>query len=229
MVETSHRAHKEAVYEQLARIGKAVAAPRRLELLDLLAQAPRTVEALSEQTEMSVANTSQHLHVLRAAGLVEAERKGLYVTYRLTAEDVSHFYLALRNLAESRLAEMERVKAQFFESSEDLDPMTGRVLLTRVRRGEAIILDVRPVEEYAAGHIPGAVSMPLGDLKRRLRELPKRSEIVAYCRGPYCVFAIEAVKLLRARGFQARRLEDGIPDWRRRGFPVETSPAEVGP
>ena len=229
MVATPPRAHKEAIYEQLARIGKAVAAPRRLELLDLLAQAPRTVEALSKQTEMSMANTSQHLRVLRAAGLVDAERNGLYATYRLTTDEVSRFFLALRSLAETRLAEVERVKRQFFASSEDLDPMTGKELLRRVRRGEAIVLDVRPAEEYAAGHIAGAVSMPIGDLKRRLGELPRRAVIVAYGRGPYCVFAIEAVKLLNARGFKATRLADGIPDWRGRGLPVEVGAPEATP
>jgi rhodanese-related sulfurtransferase len=217
------RAHKDAIYEQLARIGKAVAAPRRLELLDLLGQAPRTVEGLADQTGMSVANTSQHLQVLRAAGLVEAAKDGLYVTYRLASDDVATFSVQLRRLAESRLAEVERVKRQFFATTDDLDAVSGKELRARVRRGEVVLLDVRPAEEYAAGHLPGAVSIPHDELKRRLGELPKNRQVVAYCRGPYCVFAGQAVKLLRARGFEAARIEDGVADWRARGLPVERS------
>lgn len=215
------RAHKDALYEQLARLGKATSAPRRLELLDLLGQAPRTVESLAELTGMSEANTSQHLQVLRAAGLLESRKEGLYVTYSLAGDDVGELFRALRSVAESRLAEMERVKRQFFASTDDLDPVSGKELLARVRRGEAVLLDVRPAEEFDAGHIAGAISVPLADLKRRLAELPKRREIVAYCRGPYCVLAIEAVKTLKGRGFKAARLEDGVAEWRARGLPVE--------
>jgi rhodanese-related sulfurtransferase len=217
------RRHKDALYEQLARVGKALAAPRRLELLDLLAQAPRTVEALAEQTAMSVANTSQHLQVLRGAGLLESEKEGLFVTYRLASSDVADFCLRLRVLAERRLAEMERVKRQFFATDEKIDAVGGKDLLDRVRRGQAVLLDVRPTEEFDAAHISGAISIPHDELKRRLGELPKRREIVAYCRGPYCVFAIEAVKLLRARGFKAGRIEDGVAEWRARGLPIEVT------
>ena len=220
------RRHKDALYEQLARIGKALAAPRRLELLDLLGQAPRTVEGLAEQTGMSVANTSQHLQVLRAAGLVEAEKDGLYVTYRLASPEVAEFSLSLRSLAETRLAEMERVKRQFFATEDGIDVVGGKELLGRVRRGEAVLLDVRPAAEFDAGHLSGAISIPHDELKRRLAELPKRREIVAYCRGPYCIFAIEAVKLLRSRGFKAARIEDGVAEWRARGLPIESSPAQ---
>lgn len=219
------RAHKDALYEQLARVGRALAAPRRLELVDLLSQAPRTVEALATQTGMSVANTSQHLQVLRAAGLVEAEKAGPYVTYRLASDDVALFAVQLRRLAETRLADMERVKRQFFATTDDLDPVRGRELLARVRRGEVVLLDVRPTEEYEAGHLPGAISIPHDTLKRRLDELPKARQVVAYCRGPYCVFAGQAVKLLRARGFDATRIEDGVADWRARGLPVERGQA----
>lgn len=215
------RAHKDALYEQLARVGKAIAAPRRLELVDLLGQAPRTVEALAAQAGMSVANTSQHLQVLRAAGLVASEKEGLHVTYRLASDDVASFAVQLRRLAEAQLADMERVKRQFFATTDDLDPVEGKELLARVRRGEIVLLDVRPAEEYEAGHLPGAISIPHDTLKRRLGELPKTRQIVAYCRGPYCVFAGRAVKLLRARGFDAFRIEDGITDWRMRGLPVE--------
>ena len=217
------RKHKDALYEQFARVGKAIAAPRRLELLDLLGQAPRTVEGLAEQTGMSVANTSQHLQVLRAAGLALSEKDGLFVTYRLASRDVESFCLHLRQLAEAQLADVERVKKQFFSSADDLDPVTGKELLRRARQGAVVLLDVRPGVEYEAGHIAGAVSIPYDELKKRLAELPRSRKIVAYCRGPYCVFAALAVKLLRARGFNATRIEDGVPDWRARNLPVETT------
>ena len=217
------RTEKSALYEQLARVGKAVSAPARLELLDLLAQAPRTVEALAGLTRLSVANTSQHLQVLRAAGLVESSKDGLYVTYRLASNDVAEFSVRLRRLAEARLAELDRVKDQFFATSADLDAVSGKQLLERMRRGEVVLLDVRPAEEYAAGHIRGAVSIPHDELKRRLDELPKDRRVIAYCRGPYCVFAANAVKLLRRRGFAASRIEDGVAEWRARGLPVVPS------
>ncbi len=223
------RAHKDALYPQLARIGKAVAAPRRLELLDLLAQAPRTVEGLADQTGMSLANTSQHLQVLRAAGLVDSAKEGIFVTYRVATPEVVDFYLRLRRLAEDRLAEVERVKRQFFASGDDLDPVSGKELMHRVRRGEVVLLDVRPREEFGAGHLPGAISMPHDELVRRLAELPKDRPIVAYCRGPYCIYAVDAVKLLRGRGYQATRTEDGVAEWRARKLPVETSQPEVTP
>jgi rhodanese-related sulfurtransferase/DNA-binding transcriptional ArsR family regulator len=217
------RAHKDALYEQLARIGKAVAAPRRLELLDLLGQARRTVEGLAAQTGMSVANTSQHLQVLRSAGLVEAEKDGLYVTYRLASGEVTEFFLGLRRLADTRHAEMDRIKKQFF-ARDDIEEIDAKELLGLGRRGRVVVLDVRPVEEYEAGHIAGAISIPNDALKRRLSELPKNRKVVAYCRGPYCVFSVEAVKLLRSRGFKAARMEDGVPDWRARGLPIESRP-----
>jgi rhodanese-related sulfurtransferase/DNA-binding transcriptional ArsR family regulator len=220
------RRRKDALYEQLARIGKALAAPRRLELLDLLGQAPRTVEGLAEQTGMSIANTSQHLQVLRAAGLALSEKEGSFVTYRIAGDEVAELGLRLRAVAESRLAEMERVKRQFFAGDDALDALDRKELLNRVRRGQAVLLDVRATEEYEAAHMAGAISIPHHELERRLAELPKRREIVAYCRGPYCVFAIEAVRLLRARGFKAARIEDGVTEWRARGLPIETSASQ---
>ena len=220
------RAHKDAVYEQLARIGKALSAPRRLELVDLLGQAPRTVESLAEHTGMSVANTSRHLQALRAAGLVESQKEGLYVTYRLAGSDVGALFRTLRSVAESRLAEMERVKRQFFTSTGELDAVSGKELILRVRRGRALLLDVRPAEEYQAGHIAGAICIPLPELSRRLGELSKRRQIVAYCRGPYCVLAAQAVKLLESRGYSAARLEDGVAEWSARGLPTSRA-AEV--
>lgn len=211
---------KAAIYEQLARIGKALASPRRLELVDLLAQSPHTVERLARKTGQSIANTSQHLQLLRRARLVEAEKRGLYVTYRLSDEGVAEFYRALRLLGEARLAEIEQLTRDFLAARGILEPVDREALIGRVKRGEVAVVDVRPVEEYQAGHIPGAVSVPLPELERRLAELPTDREIVAYCRGPYCVLAVEAVGRLRARGFRALRLEDGIPDWRARGLPV---------
>src|SRR5262245_65889313 len=218
---TPHRWFKDAIYEQLARIGKAVSAPKRLELLDLLCQGPRTVEALAVQAGSSLANASQHLQVLRATRLVEAEKKGLRVEYRLADEAVCRFFHSLRGLAEARLAEIDQVTDQYFESRGAMEAVKGDELLRRVRDGEVTVLDVRPSEEYRAGHIPGALSIPVGELKARLNELPKGREVVAYCRGPYCVMALEAVELLRTKGFKAHRMEQGVVDWRARGWRVE--------
>ncbi len=220
-----HRRFKDAIYEQFARVGKAVASPKRLELLDLLCQGPRTVEVLAGQTDQSVANVSAHLQVLRAARLVEAQKDGLYVTYRLADDQVCAFFQALRRLSESRLVEIDRIVRTFLQDRDAMEPTDREALIRKVKHGEAIVLDVRPVEEYRAGHIPGAISVPLGDLKRRLAKLPRSGEIVAYCRGPYCVLAIEAVKLLRARGFNAVRLDEGIHEWRERGLRIERSRA----
>lgn len=208
------------LYEQLARLGKAVASPPRLELLDLLCQGPRTVEGLARESGLSVANTSQHLRVLHGARLVEAEKAGLFVTYRLADLAVCEFFQTLRALGETRLAEVESIVRQFKETPDSLEPVEKKTLLGRIRRGEVILLDVRPVEEYQAAHIPGALSVPLKDLNSRLSKLRRSQQIVAYCRGPYCVLAVEAVKLLRAKGFQAQRLEDGVPEWRAAGLPV---------
>lgn len=218
---TPHRRFKDSIYEQFARLGKAISAPKRIELLDLLCQSPRTVEALAEQAALSVANASQHLRVLRAVRLVEAEKKGLYVEYRLADDEVCGFFYALRRLAESRLAEVEQVARAYFEQRGAMEAVEGDELLHRVKGGEVTVLDVRPMEEYRAGHVPGALSVPVGELKARLKDLPKDREIVAYCRGPYCVMAVEAVALLRKKGFKARRLEQGIIDWRARGWRVE--------
>lgn len=218
---TPHRQFKDAIYSQFARMGKAVSAPKRLELLDLLCQSPRTVEALAEQAAVSVANASQHLQVLRAARLVEADKKGLYVEYRLADDEVCRFFMALRGLAESRLAEVERVTREYFEQRDALETVSGDELIRRVKRGEVTVLDVRPAEEYQAGHIPGALSIPVGELKARLKELPKGREVVAYCRGPYCIMAAEALTVLRKGGFKAHRLEQGVADWRARGWRVE--------
>lgn len=215
------RRFKDEVFEQFARIGKAVASPKRLELLDLLCQGPRTVEVLAEQAGLSLANASQHLQVLRAARLVETEKHGLFVTCRL-GEGVEGFYLGLRGLAESRLPEVEATTREFLEARGAMESVHGGELLQRALSGEVTVLDVRPVEEYRAGHLPRARSIPLGELRARLDELPRDRGIVAYCRGPYCVFAIEAVRLLREQGYAAARLHTGPPDWRAMGVPVVT-------
>lgn len=226
MTSTEHRRFKDAVYEQIARVGKAVSAPKRLELLDLLCQGPRTVEQLADQAGLSLANASQHLRVLRAARLVEAEKRGLYVEYRLADDEVGRFSHSLRSLAEARLVEIQHVARTYFERRGAMQPVAGDDLLRRVNDGEVTVLDVRPELEYRAGHIPGAISIPVAVLKARLRELPKNREVVAYCRGPYCVMALEAVELLRKKGFKAQRLEDGVIEWRARGFRIESHTEE---
>jgi rhodanese-related sulfurtransferase len=208
------------LYEQLERLGKAVASAGRLQLLDLLCQGPRTVESLAHETGLTVANASQHLRILHAARLVKTEKAGLFVRYRLADEGVCAFFQNLRTLGEKRLAEVESILRQFRESPDLLEPVEKKTLVNRVRKGEVILLDVRPEEEYRAGHILGAFSMPLKELTARLSKLPREKKIVAYCRGPYCVFATEAVKMLRGKGFQATRLEGGIPELRAQGFPV---------
>ena len=212
---------REALYEQFARLGKAVASPRRIELLDLLCQGERTVEGLAKATRMGVTNTSAHLQVLRQARLVETRREGVRVFYRLADEEVCRFYFALRDLGRARLAEVEQVVRDYFDARDELEPVSRESLLHRMEHGEVAVLDVRPVEEYAAGHIPGSASVPLVELQHRLGELPRDVEIVAYCRGPYCALAPEALTILRASGFRAQRLEDGFPEWRLAGLPVE--------
>jgi rhodanese-related sulfurtransferase len=217
-----NRAFKDRVYEQLARIGKAVASPQRLELLDLLSQGPRTVEHLAQQAHLTVANTSRHLQVLRGARLIEAEKEGVFVRYHLADAAVADFFRSLRVLAASQLAELDQMARQFFEDGTALEPIDRKALLARARKGLVTVLDVRPSEEYRSGHIAGAISIPLHELQGRLAELPRDQDIVAYCRGPYCVLAAQAVELLREHGFRAVRLEDGVVDWRARGLPVVT-------
>jgi rhodanese-related sulfurtransferase/DNA-binding MarR family transcriptional regulator len=209
------------LYQELARIGQAIASGPRLALLDLLRQGPRTVEALADEAGLTLANASQHLKVLRQTRLVEAEKRGVFVTYRLAGDGVDTFFQSLRRVAEERLLEVQQIARTFFQRRGRLEPLDRRALLERVRAGEVIVLDVRPAEEYRAGHLPGALSVPLKELAKRLGSLPKDREIVAYCRGPYCVFAPEAVKLLRAHGHRAVALEDGVSEWRARGLPLE--------
>lgn len=217
---TPARRFKDQVFEQFARVGKAVASPKRLELLDVLCQGPYTVERLAERTSTTVANASQHLQVLRGARLVEAEKDGAFVTYRL-ADGVEAFYLQLRGLAEARLPEVEAVSRAFFAEPGALEPVGEAELLRRALAGEVTVLDVRPAEEFRAGHLPHARSVPLGELQASLAALPRDRAVVAYCRGPFCVFAAEAVRRLRDEGFTAHRLEWGPPDFRAAGVALE--------
>jgi rhodanese-related sulfurtransferase/DNA-binding transcriptional ArsR family regulator len=218
----AHRAFKDRLYAQLARVGKAVASPHRLELLELLAQGERTVESLANETGMSTANASQHLQALREGGLVEGRKQGLFVHYRLSDPSVLDLSNALRTVAERRLAELERVVRDHFGERSDAEAVSMEQLLERARSGKVIVLDARPVSEYAAGHIAGAISVPIDELTERLGRLPKGKEYVAYCRGPYCAYADRAVALLRESGRRARRLAQGFPEWRAAGFPVES-------
>ena len=216
------RQFKDAIYEQFSRIGKAVSSPRRLELLDLICQGEKTVETLSIETGLTVANTSQHLQTLKAARLIKADKEGLYVKYRLADEMVCEFFRTMRVLAERRLAEVDMIKRRFLEGrGEGMEPVNRDDLLKRVIEGGVIVLDVRPADEYRAGHIPGALSVPLDHLKELLAKLPADQEIVAYCRGPHCVLAVQAVEVLRGKGFNAVRLEESVQDWRAMGLPVE--------
>jgi len=218
---SGHRDFKDALYGQFARIGHALASPKRIELLDLLGQGERTVESLAEQTATPIKNASAHLRVLRQAHLVDTRRDGTYVYYRLAGDDVFPLLRAFQQLGHSRLADVRHVVRLYMDDHDQLEAVTFPELRRLMREGDVTVLDVRPAEEYEHGHIPGALSVPVGELKRRLREIPKRSEVVAYCRGRYCVYSIEAVTLLRKNGYRARRAHEGLPDWRAAGLPVE--------
>jgi len=207
------------LYEQFARIGKAVASARRVELLDLLCQGERSVEALARTTGMTVTNASQHLQTLRAAHLVEARKEGTKVLYRVADEAVCRFFLGLCELAHGRLAEVDQFVHRYLDG-DGFESLTRDELFARMKEGAVVLLDVRPPEEYAAGHVAGAVSVPLGLLEELIHTVPADAEIVAYCRGPYCVLAPQAVELLRKKGFRARRLDEGMPEWRLAGLPV---------
>ena len=223
MTRDAHRHFKDRLYGQFARIGKALSSPHRLEILELLAQGERTVDSLATEIGLSLANASQHLQALRQAALVERRKEGVYVSYRLADPAVIDLCTALRTVAEHRLADLERLVREHFGDRSDAEPVQMDELLKRACSENVVILDTRPTTEYAAGHIAGAISVPVDDLQQRLRQLPKRKEYVAYCRGPYCVYADRAVEILRSTGRRARRLLEGFPEWRAAGFPVETS------
>jgi rhodanese-related sulfurtransferase len=209
------------VFRDLARIGTALSSPVRLELLELLAQGERSVDELATLTGAAVANASQHLQKLKAAGLIAGRKEGQYVYYRLAGDEVVALVGALGRAGEAYLADVERTVRAYYAARDDLEPVPAREVLDRARKGLVTVLDVRPPEEFAAGHVPGAVNIPVHELEKRLSELPKRREIVAYCRGPYCLMSFDAVALLRRKGLKARRLEDGMPEWRLAGLPVQ--------
>ncbi len=217
----AHREFKDRLYQEFARIGKAVASPQRLEFLDLLAQREWSVEQLADETGQSIANASAHLKVLREAHLVETRRDGSFIYYQLAEERVTRLWQAIRDIGEARLAEIDRIVEEFVAGRDALEPVSAQELLRRLDDGDVVVLDVRPEDEYAAGHLPGARSLPIDELESHLDDLDPDAEIIAYCRGPYCLFADEAVELLRQRGFQARRMEGGLPDWRIAGYQVE--------
>ncbi len=217
-----HREFKDLLFEQFARVGRALANPHRLELIDLLAQGERTVEELARESAMSVANTSRHLQELRNARLVEVRREGHYRYYRLADGGVYGVWRAVRELGEARLAEVDRLVGTYLTDRDSLEAVCAEELIQKMREEGAVVLDVRPEEEYRAGHIPGARSVPMERLEAYLEEIPKDREVVAYCRGPYCVFSDEAVKLLGTRGYRASRLTEGFPEWRAAGLPVES-------
>jgi rhodanese-related sulfurtransferase len=221
MYTSDQREFKDRLFGQFARIGKALSSPRRLEIVDLLAQGERTVEEIANETSMSVASASQHLQALKAARMVEARREGLYMHYRLADEDVFRTWQAVRALAESRLTEVDGVVESYLKDRDALDAVDADELMERLIQGSVVLLDVRPEREYRAGHIPGALSVPVDALEAALHTLPRDREIVAYCRGPYCVFSDEAVAFVRERGYRAYRLRQGLPDWRAAGMPVE--------
>ena len=213
---------KHDLFTQFARVAKALGSGNRLELLEYLAQGERSVEALATVSGLTVANTSQHLQQLRQAGLVESSKVGLKVFYRLSGDDVIGLLDALRGVAERRVADVEKLINTYLTVKDELEPLPRQELLERVRDGLVTVLDVRPPEEYAAGHVPGAVNVPLCELEHYLKKLNPEQEVVAYCRGPHCVLAFDAVACLRERGLKARRLEDGYPEWKTAGLPVET-------
>ena len=218
----SHRAFKANLYEQFAVIGKALASPARLELLDLLGQAERSVEDLALEAGLSVANASQHLQVLRQAGLIEARREGKFSYYRLAGKEAFKTWQSIRDFAAVKVAEVQRLAQQYLNRCDELEAVSIAELRQRLASGDVVLIDVRPELEYRAGHISGALSVPVEKLATVLRRLPHDKEIVAYCRGPFCLFSHEAVLKLKKKGFEARRLNRGLPDWQFAGLPVET-------
>jgi rhodanese-related sulfurtransferase/DNA-binding transcriptional ArsR family regulator len=214
---------KTRLYEAIGRVAAALGSAGRLQILEFVAQGQRSVDALAAMTGLSVANTSKHLQALRQAGLVSARKEGLRVYYSLAGDDVTALVAALRAVAEHRVADVEQLLRLWLAHRDELEPVPARELLERAKKGLVTVLDVRPAEEFAAGHVPGAINVPLEKLESYLSKLPRRKEVVAYCRGPYCLMSFEAVEKLRKRGWQARRLQDGFPEWRAAGLPVETS------
>ncbi|HJN50769.1 MAG: metalloregulator ArsR/SmtB family transcription factor [Pseudomonadales bacterium] len=215
---------KKELLEQLAVLGRALGSANRLELLEFLAQGERSVESLAKLTGMTVANTSQHLRQLRQAGLVTTRKQGLFVFNQLADEAVVDLLACMREIAEHNLSKVDLLIRTYLLAKDSLEPISANELLQRVQDNRVTVLDVRPTEEFSSGHLPGAVNIPMHELEQRLAELPNGPEVVAYCRGPYCMLSFEAVAKLRDKGYRARRLEDGYPEWKRAGFPVEAAP-----
>jgi rhodanese-related sulfurtransferase/predicted transcriptional regulator len=211
---------KREVFEHLARIAAALSSPVRLDLLELLAQGERNVEDLAQLTGATVANTSQHLQKLKQASLIVGRKDGLYVKYRLAGDEVVALMNALGAAGQAYLADVDRIVRLYFSSKDEMEPVPAADLMERAKKGLVTVLDVRPAEEFAAGHVPGALNIPIHELAKRLAELPKRKEVVAYCRGPYCLMSYDAVELLRKKGMKARRMQDGLPEWRLAGLPT---------
>ncbi len=216
------REFKDFVYQQFANIAQSFSSPKRLEVIDVLAQGERDVESLAGQVSMTTANTSRHLQILKNNRLVESRREGVKVFYRLADEQVEDCWKKLQILAENRLAEIREVERIFYEERDHVEPVTMEELWRRIQEHEATVLDVRPTEEYEHAHLPGAISMPLTDLADKLREIQSEREVVAYCRGPYCVLSAEAVRILQKSGFRASRMIEGVSEWKKAGLPVET-------
>ncbi|MFO1315917.1 MAG: metalloregulator ArsR/SmtB family transcription factor [Burkholderiales bacterium] len=214
---------KREIFASLARIGTALSSPVRLDLIELLAQGERSVDELATLTGTSVANASQHLQKLKQAGLIVGRKDGQFVRYRLAGDEVVALFRALGTAGQAYLADVDRIVRLYFDAKDELEPVPATDLLERARKGLVTVLDVRPPEEFAAGHVPGAVNIPIHELERRLAELPRRKEVVAYCRGPFCLMSYDAVQVLRAKGLKARRLQDGMPEWQLAGLPTERS------
>ncbi|KAB2940921.1 MAG: metalloregulator ArsR/SmtB family transcription factor [Hyphomicrobium sp.] len=222
----SSESPKHAIFTQFASVAKAIGHAHRLELIEQLAQGERSVEVLADRTGLSIANASQHLQQMRRSGLVIARRSGKFVLYRLVDDSVLALIGALKEIAERHLAEVDRIVRTYFADRDSLEPVSRKELARRIKDGLVTVLDVRPADEFALGHLPGAINIPLSALARHLKKFDRNAEIVAYCRGPYCILSFEAVARLRKLGFNVRRLEDGFPEWKAGGFPVETANAE---
>ncbi len=226
MSKSSDAEHKLRLYEAIGRVALALGSAGRLQILEFVAQGERGVDALAAMTGLSVANTSKHLQALRQAGLVSARKEGLRVFYSIAGDDVSALLTALRDVSEHRVADVEQLLRTWLAHRDEMEAIPAKEVLERAKKGLVVVLDVRPSEEFAAGHLPGAVNIPIHELEKRLKELPKRKEVIAYCRGPYCLMSYDAVSLLRKKGRNARRLEAGLPEWRAAGLPIERTMVE---
>ncbi len=215
------REFKDTVFQLFAMIAHGFSSPKRLEIIDVLIQGERDVDTLSKEVNMSIANTSKHLHILKNAKLVESRKEGVRVLYRIADESIQTCYKNLQALAEKRSYELKEIVRMFYQDRDKMEPITKRELRDRIKSGNVLVLDVRPIEEYRSGHIAEAFSIPLSELKRKIDEIPKNMEVVAYCRGPYCVLAVEAIISLRKAGVRAIRMKDGFPEWKESGLPVE--------